>query len=319
MYSLRMSFWESAAQIHPLGALFLGRHEEEGEDRLSGPVDRHRHRRVVERNPREELLHVLNRVDGYAAVSDLAAGTRAIRVETHQRRHIERHRQPVLAGRQQVPEPGVRLYDRAETCELADGPQLAAISGRVNAPGIWEGPWVADRFRVDAVWTAESRHVFEREGHEFVASLAAFIGEGNHRARVLHHRASAWSSRATSALQLGQIAVGTSPTMKEKEHWGHAARVGGAAEVGRFGAGGAGGRYQPTGPRRTLVLCSDLIGRAAVRAAVATGPRYIELLAARTASHHHWSESPATGGPTAPMSTRYAASCDKTSSMSDTS
>ena len=52
---------------------------------------------------------------------------RVIGVEAHQRRQIERHRQPGLALLQQIPIAAVGLLRRGEAGELPHGPQLAAI------------------------------------------------------------------------------------------------------------------------------------------------------------------------------------------------
>src|SRR2546422_69243 len=58
-----------------------------------------------------------------------------VRVVPHLCRQIERDRQPRLTGREQMPEPRVRLLRGPEPGVLPHGPQLAAIHRGMDAPG----------------------------------------------------------------------------------------------------------------------------------------------------------------------------------------
>ena len=57
-----------------------------------------------------------------------------VRVVAHQRRHIERRRQPRLPMLEQIPKPLVRLRRRPEPRELPHRPQPAAIHRRIHTP-----------------------------------------------------------------------------------------------------------------------------------------------------------------------------------------
>jgi hypothetical protein len=83
--------------------------------------------------PREERLHVLERVDRDALAADLALRARVVRVVAHQRRHVERGREPGLPVVEQVAEALVRLHGGAEAGELPHRPELAAVHRRVDA------------------------------------------------------------------------------------------------------------------------------------------------------------------------------------------
>ena len=133
MYSLRMSVWivpRSAARRH---ALLLADRDVEREQDRRGRVDRHRRRDVAERDPAEERLHVLERVDRDALPADLAERALVVGVVAHQRRHVERGREPRLAVLEQVAEALVRLLRGAEARELAHRPELAAVHRRIDA------------------------------------------------------------------------------------------------------------------------------------------------------------------------------------------
>ncbi len=97
MYSLRMSFCSVPRSRPPVDPLLLGGDQQEREQHLGGAVDRHRHRDVAERDPGEEVDHVLAGADRDPAVADLAEGSVVVGVEPHQGGHVERHREPVLA------------------------------------------------------------------------------------------------------------------------------------------------------------------------------------------------------------------------------
>ena len=114
-------------------ALLLADARVEREQDRRGRVDRHRRRHVAERDPREQRLHVLERVDRHAFAPDLAERPRVVRVVAHQRRHVERGRQTRLPVVEQVMEALVRLLGRAEAGELPHRPEPSAVHRRVDA------------------------------------------------------------------------------------------------------------------------------------------------------------------------------------------
>ena len=102
----------------------------------AGSVDRHRRRDVAHVDAVEEHLHVGERVDRDAALADFAARLRRVGVVSHQRRHVERHREAVLAVLEQEMIAFVGLARRAEAGELAHRPKPIAIAVGVNAARI---------------------------------------------------------------------------------------------------------------------------------------------------------------------------------------
>ena len=133
MYSLRMSVWIVPRSLSRGDALLLADADVEREQDRRGRVDRHRRRDLAERDAREQRLHVLERVDRDALAADLAERARVVRVVAHQRRHVERRREPRLAVLEQVAEALVRLLRRPEAGELPHRPQPAAVHRRVDA------------------------------------------------------------------------------------------------------------------------------------------------------------------------------------------
>ena len=99
----------------------------------AGRVDRHRDADVAEVDALEQRLHVVERVDGDALAPDLAERARVVGVVAHQRRHVERRREPGLAVVEQVAEALVGLLGGAEARELAHRPQPPAVHRRVDA------------------------------------------------------------------------------------------------------------------------------------------------------------------------------------------
>ena len=94
--------------------------------------------------PGEELLHVLERVDGDALAPDLAERLRVVGVVAHQGRHVEGRREPGLAVLEQVAEARVRLLGRAEAGELPHRPEPPAVHRGVDAARVREGARVAE-------------------------------------------------------------------------------------------------------------------------------------------------------------------------------
>ena len=95
-------------------------------------VDRHRCRHLAQRYPREQDPHVLERRHRHALAADLAHRPRRVRVDPHQRRHVERARQSRLPVLEQVAKPLVRLLRRPEPRELPHRPQTAPVHRRIH-------------------------------------------------------------------------------------------------------------------------------------------------------------------------------------------
>jgi hypothetical protein len=121
-----------------VGALPLGGDQVHAEDRHGRAGDGHAGRDVLQRDALEQHVHVGSRVDGDAAVADLAERLRLVGVAAHQGGHVERHAEAATAGGQDHLVALVGLPGVAEPRELADGPGPAAISGRVQTSGVRE-------------------------------------------------------------------------------------------------------------------------------------------------------------------------------------
>ena len=101
-----------------------------------GRVDRHRGRDRPHIDIPVEILDVGDRVDGDAALPDLAQRDRIVGVLPHQRREIEGGREPVAAGGQEFLEPQVRVDRRAEAREHPHRPELRSVHVRVGPAGV---------------------------------------------------------------------------------------------------------------------------------------------------------------------------------------
>ena len=98
-------------------------------------VDRHAGGDLVERDAVEEPAHVLDRVDRHADLADLAVRDRVVRVVAHLRGQVERDRQPVGTGGEQLVVALVGLGRGAEPGVLAHRPRPAGVHRRVHAAG----------------------------------------------------------------------------------------------------------------------------------------------------------------------------------------
>ena len=169
MYSLRMSVCtvpDSRSRATPCCS---PTHDVEREQHRRRRVDRHRRRHLAERDAREQRLHVGERVDRDPLAPDLAERARMIGVVAHQRRHVERRREPRLPVLEQIPEPLVRLGRRPEPRELAHRPQPAPIHGRVDAARERELPRIAEVAPVvdpDALRRVQRLVLDPRDGRE---------------------------------------------------------------------------------------------------------------------------------------------------------
>ena len=121
------------AELRARDALLLADAGVEREQHRRRRVDRHRRRDLAERNPREERLHVLQRVDRHPLATDLAQRPGVVRVIAHQRRHVERGRKAGLPVPEQVAEALVRLRRRPEARELPHRPQPPPVHRRIDA------------------------------------------------------------------------------------------------------------------------------------------------------------------------------------------
>ncbi len=135
---------QRSPQHPPVDALLLSSHQQKGEENLRRSVDRHRHRHPIERDPGEERVHVVDRVDGDPAVAHLAPSHGVIGVVAHQGGHVEGHRQPMLTLLQQVVETLVGGRHVGESGELADRPQPAPVAGGVDAARVGELTGIPD-------------------------------------------------------------------------------------------------------------------------------------------------------------------------------
>jgi uncharacterized protein YllA (UPF0747 family) len=82
----------------------------------------HRDRDLAQIDPAEQSPHVIDGVDRHALAADLADRQRRVGVVAHQRRHIERGREPRLAVVEQVAEAPVGLLGGAKAGELTHRP-----------------------------------------------------------------------------------------------------------------------------------------------------------------------------------------------------
>ena len=111
------------------------------EQHRGGGVDRHRRRDLVEGDPLEDGLHVVQGVDGDAALADLPLCHLRVGVVAHLRRQVERHREAGLALVHEVVEPLVGLGGGPHPGVLPHRPQPPAVHRRVDAPcvGLFAG------------------------------------------------------------------------------------------------------------------------------------------------------------------------------------
>ena len=132
MNSLRMSFWivpESSACETPCSS---AGDDVRGEHREHGAVHRHGHRDLVQRDVREEQLHVLHGVHGDARHADVAGHARVVGVVAPVRSEVEGHRDAASPGRERLAVERVRLLRRGEPGVLADRPRAPGVHGRVR-------------------------------------------------------------------------------------------------------------------------------------------------------------------------------------------
>ena len=179
MYSLRMSVWivPRSWSRHPL---LLADADVEREQHRGRRVDRHRGGDLVERDAREELLHVRERVDRDALAPDLAERLRMIGVVAHQGRHVEGGRESRLPVLEEVAEADVRLLGRAEAGELPHRPELPPVHRRVDPARVGVDARVAEVALVvglDVVGRVERLDRQARHGREERVALGSGLVE----------------------------------------------------------------------------------------------------------------------------------------------
>ncbi|CAB4936676.1 unannotated protein [freshwater metagenome] len=94
----------------PIDALLFTCDNKHCEDRNDGAIHGHRHAHLIERNSLEQDLHVFDRIDRYAGLTDIANHIRVIRVVAAVCREIECHRQAHLTGSEVASVERVRLF-----------------------------------------------------------------------------------------------------------------------------------------------------------------------------------------------------------------
>ena len=138
-------------------------------------VDREGDTGPVQRHSIEELVHVLDGVDGHADASDLPFGQLVVRVVAGQGGVVEVRAQAGLAVGEKEAEPFVGGAGRPETGDLPARPRPGSIHRGVGAPGERVGPRKAHARRVvlflDVGGGVEALYLDAGEGAELLASL----------------------------------------------------------------------------------------------------------------------------------------------------
>ncbi len=119
-------------ELGRLDALPLADDLVHGQEDRRGRVDRERRRDLIERNAREDLLHVAEGVDRDADLADLTGRELVIRVEAHLGRQVERDRESGLALPEQVAEALVRVLRAAPAGVQPHREEPAAVHARMD-------------------------------------------------------------------------------------------------------------------------------------------------------------------------------------------
>ena len=128
---------DGAGDFFPVSALLFGDHQIHRPQHRGGRVDGHGNRGLLQVDGGEEDFHVLEGVDSYAALADLAFAGWMIGVVPHERGEIEGDRETASAMLEQILVALVGLFRRSEAGELTHGEKLAPISAGVNAARKW--------------------------------------------------------------------------------------------------------------------------------------------------------------------------------------
>ena len=125
---------DRAAQLRARDAALLGDDDVHREQRRRRRVDRHRRRDLVERDPVEQHVHVLDGVDRDADASDLAERARRVGVDAHLRRADRTRREsPVCPASSSRRKRSLVSARGAEAGVLAHRPEAAAVHRRLHA------------------------------------------------------------------------------------------------------------------------------------------------------------------------------------------
>ena len=94
VFLLRNVFLENvvlnrARNVRPVSSLFFCNNQVHGPQHRRRRVDGHGNCSLLQIDSVEENLHILERIDGHAALADLALTGRMIRIVAHQRRQVE--------------------------------------------------------------------------------------------------------------------------------------------------------------------------------------------------------------------------------------
>src|SRR5208283_964369 len=133
-----------AGNFLPVGTLLFGNDQVHRPEHASGRIDGHRGGDFFQIDAVEKDLHVFERVDGNAALADFAFAGRMIGVVAHERGQVEGHGKASAAVLEQILRALVGFLGRGEAGEHAHGPELAAVSGRVNAARVGRLAGVAE-------------------------------------------------------------------------------------------------------------------------------------------------------------------------------
>ena len=123
---------DRAGELLLRDTLLLGGDDVAGQHRQHRAVHRHRHAHPVERDPVEQDLHILDRVDRHAGLADIADDARMVAVVAAMGRQIEGDRQPHLARLQIVAVEAVRLLGGRKPRILPDRPRPVGVHRRAR-------------------------------------------------------------------------------------------------------------------------------------------------------------------------------------------
>src|ERR1700675_2818910 len=133
MYSLRMSFCSVPEIFFQSAPCFSATTRYIAQSTLAGELMVIDVVIFFEGDAVEQNLHIFERVDGHAALTDFAFAGRVVGVVAHERWQIEGNGESAAAVFEKIFVTLVRFFGRGEAGEHAHGPELAAVAGRVNA------------------------------------------------------------------------------------------------------------------------------------------------------------------------------------------
>ena len=108
-------------------ALLLARDDEEGEDRQHGAVHRHGDGHLVERDAREEDVHIEHGADRDACLAHVADDARVVRIIAAMRREVKRDRESLLPRSEVAAVECVGLLGGRKACVLAYRPRTEDV------------------------------------------------------------------------------------------------------------------------------------------------------------------------------------------------